>query len=172
MKALNHSEKQFFQLLEQHKGIVIKVANAYSNTENDRDDLIQEVSYNLWKSWPNYNPKYKLSTWVYTIALNVSISFDRKHSKRVQMYRAIEEVELELIEAEELDRTEEVRKLLYRFIGRLRPLDRALMLLYLDEQTYDDMAAALGISKTNVATKISRIKKVLKQQFEREERGL
>tara|TARA_B100000965_G_C19589366_1_gene757233 strand:- start:2566 stop:2832 length:267 start_codon:yes stop_codon:yes gene_type:complete len=88
------------------------------------------------------------------------------------MYRAIEEVELELIEAEELDRTEEVRKLLYRFIGRLRPLDRALMLLYLDEQTYDDMAAALGISKTNVATKISRIKKVLKQQFEREERGL
>lgn len=158
--------------MEQHKGIVIKVANAYSNTENDRDDLIQEVSYNLWKSWPNYNPKYKLSTWVYTIALNVSISFYRKHSKRVQMYRAIEEVELELIEAEELDRTEEVRKLLYRFIGRLRPLDRALMLLYLDEQTYDDMAAALGISKTNVATKISRIKKVLKQQFEREERGL
>ncbi|WP_305983507.1 RNA polymerase sigma factor [Roseivirga thermotolerans] len=157
--------------MEQHKGIVIKVANAYSNTENDRDDLIQEVSYNLWKSWPNYNPKYKLSTWVYTIALNVSISFYRKHSKRVQMYRAIEEVELELIEAEELDRTEEVRKLLYRFIGRLRPLDRALMLLYLDEQTYDDMAAALGISKTNVATKISRIKKVLKQQFEREERG-
>lgn len=158
-------EKQaFVQLMQDNKGIIFKVCNAYCPNVHDREDLAQEIIYNVWKSLPGFDNSYKFSTWMYRIALNVAISFYRKQDKHSSTL-PLDANEKEISDkTDQYDATTENILLLEQFINELNTLDRALMLLYIDGKSYAEIAEILGITETNTATKINRIKNNLKQK--------
>ncbi|WBL43587.1 sigma-70 family RNA polymerase sigma factor [Algoriphagus halophytocola] len=156
-------KEHFLSCIESNKGIIYKVANSYCKDVDDREDLIQEIILQLWKAYPSYNPAYKLSTWMYRIALNVAISAYRKASKRSQIYQPLSETAIYL--EEDKIESNENRALLQALIRELKEIDRALILLYLDGYLYPEISKVLGLSESNVATKLSRIKQQLKQKF-------
>ncbi|GAB3919278.1 RNA polymerase sigma factor [Larkinella terrae] len=160
---LQPEKDQFLALIEDHKKIIFKVCNAYCKDSEDRKDLVQEVIIQLWQSFGRYNDQYKLSTWIYRIALNVAISFYRTERTRKNRTQSIHDAIIEI--GDETQDTESNSGLLHRFINQLDELNRALMILYLDEKSYREISEILGISETNVATKINRIKQKLKLQF-------
>lgn len=96
---MNLSKEEFIVVLKNNQGIIQKITNSYCKNIEDRDDLIQEITIHLWKSWSKYNNQYKLSTWIYTIALNVAISFYRKTYRRNSLNQAIQE-ETVLVDSE------------------------------------------------------------------------
>jgi RNA polymerase sigma factor (sigma-70 family) len=158
-------QQRFFEgIIEQHKGILFKVARAYCPDEEDRQDLIQEMMIQIWQSIHKYNDQYKISTWLYRISLNVAISFYRKSSTRVKKYIELNE---QTVEAVLEDRSDNERhlNLLEKFIDELKEIDKSLMILYLEDKSYDEIAEILGISVSNVGTKIGRIKYKLKTRF-------
>jgi RNA polymerase sigma-70 factor (ECF subfamily) len=155
---------QFAQAMEQHKGIIYKIVNSYCQNKDDRQDLAQEILTTMWLAYDNYNNAYKFSTWMYRISLNVAISYYRRDSRRED--KANEECIVKVADLSQEDESNEVVKQLYEFIGQLDKLNKAIMLLYLESESYESIANSLGISKTNVATRISRIKHTLKLQFE------
>lgn len=155
-------KQAFVQLMQDNKGIIFKVCNAYCPNIQDREDLAQEIIYNVWKSWSSFDNSHKFSTWMYKIALNVAISFYRQQNKNVS---TISIDEKEIADAlQQPDVTTENTLLLEKFINELNTLDKALMLLYIDGKSYAEIAEILGISETNTATKINRIKNNLKQK--------
>ncbi len=157
----------FVRLIRDNKGILYKICHSYCRNKADREDLMQEMIYQLWRSGEKFDPSYKFSTWMYRIALNVAISFYRKESRSGA--RVALAADLHLMELEDKPDgnhlLEEKIDLLQQFISELGELDKALMILYLEERPYREIAEILGISETNVATKLSRIKGRLKQQF-------
>jgi RNA polymerase sigma factor (sigma-70 family) len=157
---------EFLRLIEDNKGILYKISTSYCRNAGDRDDLMQEMIYQLWKSGEKFDDNYKFSTWMYRIALNVAISFYRKTSR--SGVRVALAAELHLPDPDSgrpADELEERIDLLQQFIASLGDLDKALMILYLEERPYHEIAEILGITGTNVATKLSRIKGRLKQQL-------
>lgn len=164
--AMNKQEQQrFFEdIIEQHKGILFKVARAYYPGEEDRQDLIQEMMIQIWQSMHKYNHQYKMSTWLYRIALNVAISFYRKHSSRAKKYAELNEQTLEAVTEDKSDNERHLH-LLEQFIGELKEIDKALMILYLEDKSHTEIAEILGMSVSNVGTKIGRIKENLKTRF-------
>lgn len=168
MKA--NKKDRFITVLDEHKKIIYKIVNSYCPNRADRKDLEQEIIIQLWKGFDNYNPDYKYSTWMYRIALNTSISFYRKERKWYAKNDFFNENSIFTLAEEAND--DEVAldkniKLLQDYIQNLKELDKALMLLYLDEKSYEEIAEILGITKTNVATKISRVKEKLKKEFKK-----
>lgn len=159
-------QDRFQALLDIHRKIVFKVTNTYCRHAEDRRDLAQEISLQLWKSFPTYDERRPFSTWMYRVALNVAISFARNAA-----YRKRYSVSLDTSAAEPIDDSasapepDERVRALYRFIGQLDELNRALLLLYLEERSYRDIAEILGISETNVATKISRLKQRIRKDM-------
>lgn len=167
MKA--NKKDTFIRNIDTHKKIIYKIVNSYCQNKEDRKDLEQEIIIQLWNSFDKYNDEYKYSTWMYRIALNVAISFYRKEKKwsvKNDFYN--EESILNIVDEDE-DETELDNniKLLQKFINNLNELNKALMLLYLEERSYDEIAEILGITKTNVASKISRLKIILKKEFKK-----
>lgn len=155
---------QFCELIERHRGIVLKVANTYCRDPHDRDDLAQEIISQLWCAFPGYDPARRFSTWMYRIALNVAISQLRYRSRRPVV--PLDDAHYELPGDEDVDaETAQRVELLYRFIDSLDPMNRALLLLYLEEKSQAEIAEILGISETNVSTKISRLKQRMKTKF-------
>jgi|TARA_B100000315_G_scaffold187887_1_gene177559 RNA polymerase sigma-70 factor (ECF subfamily) len=158
---------RFLGLVLENKKIIYKICHSYCRDPEDREDLAQEIIIHLWKSSARYDDQYRLSTWIYRVALNVAISFYRREKRRKQGASPIDEHIMELVDdPQEQGGLEDNIQHLYRFIDRLNGLNKALMLLYLDDHSYSEMAEILGITETNVATKISRIKQTLKQEFE------
>ena len=155
----------FQKVIEENKGIIYKIANAYCRDAEDRKDLVQEIIIQIWRSFSNYNDQYKLSTWIYRIALNVAISFYRRNAKRQKQVVPLPDRVLSFADKGQNEEMKEEINLLYQFINELKELDKALMLLYLEEKSHQEMAEILGISNTNVATKISRIKSRLRKRF-------
>lgn len=156
----------FLSVIQAHKGILYKVANSYCADAEDRKDLVQEIIVQLWKSFNRYTNQYKYSTWIYRIALNVAISFYRKENRRKEVSNPLsDDGILNLVDTSGTGETEKNLGLLQQFIAELKELDKALMLLYLEEKTYKEIADIMSISETNVATKIGRIKTILKQKF-------
>jgi len=154
----------FESIMEQHKGILFKVARAYCLDEEDRQDLIQEMMIQIWQSIHKYDEQYKISTWLYRISLNVAISFYRKSSTRAKKYTELNE---QTVEALDEDKSENERqlKLLQHFITELKEIDKALMILYLEDKSHAEIAEIVGISVSNVGTKLGRIKENLKTRF-------
>jgi RNA polymerase sigma factor (sigma-70 family) len=155
----------FLSVIQTHKGILYKIANAYCKDMEDRKDLVQEIIAQLWKSFDNYNDQYKYSTWIYRIALNVAISFYRKENRRKEVDNPLSEGVLHMTDTGTPDENDENIRFLQQFITELKELDKALLLLYLEEKSHKEIAEIMGISVSNVATKINRIKAVLKQKF-------
>ena len=162
---MNNTKDDFLKLLDEHKLIIYKICNAYCKNASNRDDLVQEISYQLWRSYNNFNGSVKFSTWMYRVALNVAISFYRS-TKRIENIITLEEPVTEPADAfENITEREKDIATLQQFIGELKELDKALMILYLEEKSYNEISEILGITETNVATRISRIKDKLKQKF-------
>lgn len=162
---LNEKSDLFLSVIQTNKGIVYKIANSYCKNAENRKDLVQEIIEQLWKSFDKYSDQYKYSTWIYRIALNVAISFYRKEKSRKQVSNPLSEGILNFVDINITGETEENIDILQQFISELKEIDKALMLLYLEEKNYREIAEIIGISETNVATKIGRIKTVLKQKF-------
>ncbi len=160
----------FIKLIDEHKKIIYKIVNSYCPNHADRKDLEQEIMIQLWSAFDSYNTDYKYSTWMYRIALNVAISFYRKEKKWSLKSDYYNEESIFIYGENNLEReleSDQNLKLLQQFINKLKELDKALMLLYLDRKKHEEIAEILGISKTNVATKIGRIKIKLKKEFEK-----
>jgi RNA polymerase sigma factor (sigma-70 family) len=156
-------QQRFESLLHEHRRIVFKVAGLYSRGAADRDDLVQEISAQLWRSFGGYDPaRAKFSTWMYRIALNVAISQARRWPD-ADRFEPLDTHHLETVGGgEPIAEQDERLTALYAFIGQLDPLNRALILLYLEDRSYTEIADVLGISETNVATKLGRIKQKLR----------
>lgn len=166
MKRSIEQERKFTNIIENHKKLIFKIANSYCKSVEDRKDLTQEIILQLWRAFPNYNPQFAITTWMYRIALNVSISYYRQTSKRKIKTVSNDDYILKIADTSEIETPQnEQLQLLQQFINELKELDKAIMLLYLENNKYEEIADILGISKTNVATKISRIKQQLKKRF-------
>jgi len=162
-------EENFLRLVDQHGGIIRKVAAGYTSTLADQHDLTQEIMLQLWKAYPRYSPDRPFSTWMYRIALNVAISFLRRNTRPIRQTVPLEEIDREFVDENAGGPESDERiALLQRFIATSDPLNRALLLLYLDDHSYRDMATILGITETNVATKLSRLKERLRQNLTKE----
>ncbi|WP_430388477.1 RNA polymerase sigma factor [Dyella sp. 20L07] len=165
--AQHERQRRFDAQLREHQGIVLKVASLYARTVEDRRDLAQEICVQLWRSFDRYDAsRAKFSTWLYRIALNVAISHLRRPEQGWEgRLEPLETSHLETIGGDAAPEPDERLADLYAFIGRLDALNRALILLYLEERSYTEIAEILGISETNVATKIGRIKQTLRGQM-------
>ena len=143
--------------------MIFKVSALYTNSLQDREDLRQEIVFQLWKSFDTFNERSKLSTWLYRVAMNTAI-YNLKSAKR-QLNTISIDTEAERY-ADVVDKSEEERvRLLYESIQTLNLLERGIILLYLEEKNHHEIAEIIGISTSNVGTKISRIKEKLKQHF-------
>lgn len=151
-------EKEFISLVEAHKRVIYKVCYMYASDKENLNDLYQEVVINLWKAFPRFRGECEASTWVYRIGLNTCISFFRKSKSRPEVVPIT--VDLEAF-ADEEDKTTSLYEL-YWMINSLGQLERALILLWLEERSYQEIADIIGISKNNVAVKLNRIREKLK----------
>ena len=158
------AKEAFLRLLDQHFGIIRKVAAGYSSSLADRHDLMQEISLQLWKAYPRYSPERPFSTWMYRIALNVAISFLRSSSRPVRQTVPLDEVEI-ADESAGARQPDERIPILQSVIAALDPLNRALLLLYLDDHSYREISSILGITETNVATKLNRLKQRIRRDI-------
>ncbi len=151
----------YLDILEKHKGIVFKVARSYCSNEFDREDLVQEILAQIWRSLDTYNDAFKVTTWMYRVALNVAISVYRKDKSAAYKHTEIEDRLLTYDMVQESE-NEESLSALYAFINELNDIDKAILLMYLEGENQAEIAANLNITISNVSTKISRIKQKLK----------
>jgi RNA polymerase sigma-70 factor (ECF subfamily) len=162
---LDKNRDIFISILDNHKGVIFKIVNSYCKDVTDKQDLIQEIIIQLWISFEKYNNQFKLSTWIYRIALNTSISFYRKNKVRKEKTVISSAILQKTLKADEPFQENPNLLKLQGFIQELRELDKALILLYLDGLSQKEISKIIGIKPTNVGTKIERIKKTLKQKF-------
>lgn len=156
--------EKFISVIKENQNLIFKVCYSYCRNSEDRKDLEQEIFLQLWKSLKKFDGRVKISTWIYRIALNTAISFYRKEGNTNKKSIPLDESIISLTNIEEASELNENISILYQLIEKLNEFDKALILLYLDDYKYIEIADILGISETNVATKISRIKKVLKEK--------
>lgn len=150
------AEKAFMAVIEEHRRIIFKVSYLYALDQDDVNDLYQDIILNLWKSFSQFKGECNISTWIYRISLNTSISRIRKKPTA----KAVPLTEAMLIPT---DQQSDLMSDVYGLIARLGELDRALILLWLEDRPYDEIADIMGISKGNVAVKLNRVKNKLKQ---------
>jgi RNA polymerase sigma factor (sigma-70 family) len=157
---------EFITVLERHKGIIFKIANAYSGDAETKRDLTQEIILQLWKAFDNYNPQFRHSTWIYKVSLNVSLAFSRKEHNRKKVFAPLlDDLALLPVPDESAGHEADFHHL-QQFIQELKELDRAILLLYLEEKSQKEMAEIMGITQTTISTRIGRIKATLKQKFD------
>jgi len=151
-------KQKFVLLIEQNKALIYKFCYMYANDTDTPDDLFQEVVINMWKSYPNFRGDSKIQTWMYRIALNTCVTFLRKAGSRPKTQPLTDE---HLTFADETN-TEAIKEL-YKLINRLNGIEKAIILLYLEERSYDEIAQIVGITKSNVGVRINRLKEKLSQ---------
>jgi RNA polymerase sigma factor (sigma-70 family) len=149
------SEIEFLSAIREHEKIIWKVISMYQNNSGDREDLRQEILLNAWKGSKNFRGDAKFSTWLYQVALNTAITFYKKELKQ----DALREVQAE---PEQTDQPQ--IELLDQAINALSRVDKALVMLYLEDYSYAEIATLMGITANNVAVKMNRIKSRLKQK--------
>jgi len=156
----------FTELVRAHAGLIHRVAFAYCRDATDREDVVQEIAVQLWRARDRYDERYRPTTWIYRIALNVAISFHRRERRHRERRLGIDELSIAGAEpAEPSEPSEDVQRLL-RCIDDLGALEKALVLLYLDGNDHASIAEVLGISVSNVGTKLQRIKDRLRVALE------
>ena len=156
-------EAAFVQLIKENRGILLKVSNVYSNNYEDQKHLYQEIVLQLWKSFDSFRGDPKISTWMYRIALNTSISNLRKQKRKGEHVP----LQFELYNlADEEDRIlQERMALVNEHIQRLSVVEKGLILLHLEGKNYDEISVITGFTSTNVGTRLTRIKQKLKTQI-------
>jgi RNA polymerase sigma factor (sigma-70 family) len=156
----------FAALLEEHKALLYKVAYAYCRDREDRRDLVQEMAIQLWRSLPRFDGRVKLNTWTWRIAMNVAITHFRSEGRRIRDTVPLEDFALDIAAADRaFEEDGDNMRVLGQLIRGMDELNRALVLLYLEGRDQDEIAAIVGITPTNVATRIHRIKQKLTREF-------
>lgn len=159
----------FKEWVGNHSKVIFKIANAYTNNAMDKDDLFQDIAIQIWRSLPSFKAQSSVITWIYRIALNTALNWVRKEKGKKDT-EPLEKIEHVLQEPEE--NLDEQLKWLYREIYSLGLIDRCLVLLLLDNYSYKEMSAILGISESNVGVKINRIKKYLVEKSKKQHYGV
>ncbi|KFE98043.1 RNA polymerase sigma70 factor [Chryseobacterium formosense] len=156
------SQQEFINKIEKHKGIIFKISKMYMDDKDDRDDLFQEITYQVWKAYPKFKGESEFSTWLYRIALNTSIIFLK--SKKKRSFIANEDFSnYKIIEDEYDHEKEEKLNKMYTAINQLSPIDKAFIFYYLEDFSGREIAEQMGISEGNVRVKMNRAKNKLKE---------
>lgn len=156
---MDSTEQQFIQLLSEHQKIIHKVCNLYMNHPLDKEDLFQEITLQAWKGYAQFKGQSKFSTWLYRVALNTAITYFKKERKQIQQVDETWAVEI----ADYGKEDNEQFNLMYKAISELSKIDKAIVMLYLDDLPYQEISEMLGISPNHVAVKMNRIKIKLKE---------
>lgn len=155
------AEKAFENLIREHEGLLHKVCRIYASTAADRQDLFQEMVIQLWKAFPKFRGEAKLSTWLYRVAINTAITGLRRKKDLITSY---EPENLPHQSEDETGAAEEERlQQLYKAIAQLNEVEKALVMLYLEDRSYDEMEDILGISSGTLRVKMNRVKEKLRQ---------
>lgn len=155
-------DDKFLQCINENIGIAHKVLNVYFQDAEDREDAMQEMMYQLWRSYPNFNGRSKFSTWMYKVCLNTALT-SKRHSKR-RTAETLSPVH-DGIAGESAESDHEALSMLTEAIAELSGLNKAIILLYLDDMSYDEIAAVLGLTRSNVSVRLVRIKKELETRL-------
>jgi RNA polymerase sigma factor (sigma-70 family) len=161
------TETSFLANLNQNIGIVHQVCHSYFRRDAvEREDVFQDIMFQLWKSYPQFRGESKFSTWMYKVALNTAITHIRRSTKIPRNAEVTESVACAPNINEHMNRVEEIH-LLHEAIAALSDIDKAIILLHLEDQDYDEIAAITGLTKTNVSVRLVRIRRALKEYVER-----
>ena len=155
---MNQQETAFAQLVREQKSTIYTVCYMFSNDQDEVADLFQEVLVNLWKSFPTFEGRSDVRTWVYRVALNVCVSLDRKKKRRKTV-----PLTMDVNPYEDENPNSKQMELLRKRINKLGPFDRAIIMLWLENMSYDEIGQVVGISTKNVSVRLYRIKEELKK---------
>ena len=158
MKQQDNGEK-FAQLVREHKSTIYTVCYMFSHDEEEVNDLFQETLINMWKGIDSFREESKISTWIYRVALNTCLLQERKKKKEVKKVPLTMDVNF----FEDNDANSTQVRMLHQRIGKLGLVDRALVMMWLEGMSYDEIGAVMGISAQNVGVKLFRIKENLKK---------
>ena len=155
---------RFLSLIDTHQRLLLKVCWTYTRNSHDRDDLLQEIVSRLWASFRGYDESRTFSTWMYRVALNVAIDFYRRRHRREGKSLIIDDANEPRVAFDE-DKQEQLQEL-RELMEQLSEGDRAILLLCLEGNSYREIAEIIGISESNVGTRLSRLKKSLRQSVD------
>lgn len=158
---MSESEKEFLHKLNEHQKIIHKVCNLYMHFPEDKEDLFQEVTLQAWKAYHKFRGDAKFSTWLYRVALNTAITFFRKE-KRQSFIDSVSEIPDKQVSSEK-DQIEEQTQAMYLAIGELSKINKAIVMLYLEDYSYAEISDIIGITANNIAVKMNRIKGRLRE---------
>ncbi len=154
-------EKEFLDIVRNNQGIIHKVCNIYCDTEEDRNDLVQEILAQLWKSFPSFRNESKFTTWMYRVALNTAITTFKKQKRqpdRCPLTLCDYQIADDIVTSE----TEEHLRLLREAVSKLTGIEKYIIVLFLEDKDYEEIAEITGITQNYVRVKMNRIKKKLK----------
>lgn len=152
--------ENFIQLIEKNQGIIFKVSKMYCDNETDQEDLFQDILIQLWNAYSSFKGQSKFSTWMYRVALNTAIARVRKEKKKPGE-ELTPEFKFDIPEGDDEKEKEDRIRLLHRAISKLNKAEKAIIMLYMDDYSYEEISEIAGISVSNVGVKIVRIKKKL-----------
>ena len=159
------TEKEFSNIVKEHRSTIYTVCYMFSNNQDEVADLFQEVLINLWKSLPSFEGRSQMRSWIYRVALNVCVSLDRKRKK---LHTVPLTMDINPYEETETNQNSKQMDILRRRIARLPQFDRAIVLLWLENMSYEEIGAIVGITPKNVSVKLYRIKEQLKNMSSEE----
>nr|WP_262897307.1 RNA polymerase sigma factor [Chryseobacterium sp. RR2-3-20] len=159
-------EKEFLEKINKHKGVIFKISKMYMDNPDDQNDLYQEIIYQAWKSYGEFQNRSEFSTWLYRTALNTAIVFLRSEKKRGFIQNQIVE-NINIHQESYNDTDDENMKMMYEAIYELSSIDKALIFYFLEGFSGKDIAQHLGITEVNVRVKLNRAKSKLKEIIER-----
>ena len=152
------TEKEFEEAIGQYGGVITKICYYFASDSNEFQDLRQEVFYNLWRGWEDFRKDAKLSTWIYRVSFNTCVSYYRKERKSGPNVSIEEIINIPVEqEATKLERYREMHSL----IRQLSYEDRAIILMWLDEKSYDEISELMGMKRNTLAVRLKRIKEKL-----------
>jgi RNA polymerase sigma factor (sigma-70 family) len=155
------TEQEFLQLVNANKGIIHKITKMYMDTSEDQKDLFQEIVLQLWKAYPGFKGNSKFSTWMYRVALNTALVFLRKESRKVGQTELNEKIDV--ADAGDSEEQEERLNHFYSAVQELNKIEKALIFLFLENQSHKEIAHNLGITEGNARVKLNRTKEKLQQ---------
>ena len=156
------TEEKFIATIHQHERVIYKVCSFYVSDEMPKEDLFQEVVYNLWRGFTKFRDECNVSTWIYRVTLNTCISGLRKESKRPKNSISVLSLEQASPESENAEMEEKINKM-YHLINQLNTLEKAIILLYLEDKSYQEIADITGLTVNNVAIKLKRSKDKMRE---------
>ncbi|MEP6748032.1 MAG: sigma-70 family RNA polymerase sigma factor [Bacteroidota bacterium] len=158
-----HNKAAFITIIQENEALIYKVTRVYSTSREDAQDLYQDIVYQLWKSFPSFRNESKITTWMYRVALNTSIT----HLNKAKSKRNHEEIDEWLLNKTDTTDTwmEERSEILFSLIKKLNDIEKGIILLYLEGKTYDEIASITGFTSSNVGTRLGRIKQKLISQI-------